>query len=192
MSKHHSGLTSCFLDVILIPLASWVYLLAVFISLILSVTVYRNRAFSREGKYSSTGYSPDSLQPRRGKVAALCKKLTYAFGLIAVVAIVSLELARLVAAKRGIGLLPFAYPAIVIAAVLRFTNGLGGRIRSYVLLNALLWVLLLIFSAVKIATEVKIGVKARKGTKYPNVDELTDVSILLFLYAIMLLLEFWR
>ena len=58
-------------------------------------------------------------------------------------------------------------------------------------LNLSLWIVLAATNSVKIAQEVKEGIDARKGSKYPVVDELTDVSVMVGVYAVLAIIETW-
>ncbi len=100
-----------------------------------------------------------------------------------------LEIVRLSLAHLGIGLLPFTFVSIIVAGALRLTKGLQGRVRGWRWANLALWVALAILNGVKIAEEVKEGTGMRKGTKYPVVDELTDVSVMIGVYTALGILE---
>ena len=100
-----------------------------------------------------------------------------------------LEIARLSLAHLGIGLLPFTFVALITAAAVRFTKGLGGKIYGWSYLNLALWIALAVTNGVKIAEETKEGTGARKGSKYPVADEITDVSVMVVVYAVLAFLE---
>ena len=100
-----------------------------------------------------------------------------------------LEIVRLSLAHLGIGLLPFTFVTLVTAAAVHFTNGLGGRILGWRYLNLAVWIALAVTNGVKIAEETKEGSGARKGSKYPVADEMTDVSVMIGVYAILAILE---
>ena len=89
----------------------------------------------------------------------------------------------------GVGLLPFTFVALLTAAAVRFTGGLGGRIHGWRYLNIALWIALAVTNGVKVAEETKEGTGARKGSKYPVSDEITDVSVMIGVYAVLALLE---
>ena len=72
---------------------------------------------------------------------------------------------------------------------MRFTKGLGGRIYGWRYLNIALWIALAVTNGVKVAGETKEGTGARKGSKYPVSDEITDVSVMIGVYAVLTLLE---
>ena len=125
---------------------------------------------------------------RRGKIHLIVSILYYLL-LLAQTLMSVLEIVRLSLAHLGIGLLPFTFVSIIVAGLLRLTRGLQGRVRGWRWANLALWVALLIMNGVKIVEEVKEGTDMRKGTKYPVVDELTDVSIMIGVYAVLGLLE---
>ena len=100
-----------------------------------------------------------------------------------------LEIVRLSITHLGVGLLPFTFVALITAAAVRFTKGLGGRIYGWSYLNLALWIALAVTNGVKVAEETKEGTDARKGSKYPVSDEITDVSVMIGVYAVLALLE---
>ena len=51
------------------------------------------------------------------------------------------------------------------------------------------WIALAVANGVKIAGEKKEGVGARKGSKYPVVDQVTDISVMVGVYAVLGVLE---
>ena len=100
-----------------------------------------------------------------------------------------LEIVRLSLASLGIGLLPFTFLALGVAGLLRATSGLRGKVMLWRWLNLGLWIILAATNSVKIAQEVKEGIDARKGSKYPVLDELTDVSVMVGVYAVLTMIE---
>lgn len=100
-----------------------------------------------------------------------------------------LEIVRLSITHLGVGLLPFTLVVLITAAAVRFTKGLRGRIYAWRYLNLALWVALAVTNGVKIAQETKEGTGSRKGSKYPEADEITDVAVMIGVYAVLALLE---
>ena len=100
-----------------------------------------------------------------------------------------LEIVRLSLAHLGVGLLPFTFVALIAAAAVRFTKGLGGGVFGWTYLNLALWIALAVTNGVKIAEETKEGTGARKDSKYPVSDEITDVSVMIGVYAVLVVLE---
>lgn len=198
-------LTSCFLDTILIPLCTWLYLLA--IAALFAI-------FSRRGRIPNSQHSKfymvhgfrshrkstniDAIEEsageipvphrRHGKIYLVVSVLYYLL-LVAQLLMCVLEIVRLSLAHLGIGLLPFTFVSIIVAGALRLTKGLQDRARGWRWANLALWVALAITNGVKIAEEVKEGTGMRKGSKYPVVDELTDVSVMIGVYAVLGIFE---
>ena len=100
-----------------------------------------------------------------------------------------LEIVRLSLAHLGVGLLPFTFVALLTAAAVRFTKGLRGKIHGWKYINLALWITLAVTNGVKVAEETKEGTGARKGSKYPVSDQITDVSVMIGVYAVLALLE---
>ena len=73
--------------------------------------------------------------------------------------------------------------------ILRFTKGLGGRLFGWKYANLSVWIALAVTNAVKVAQETKEGSGARKGSKYPVADEITDVSVMIGVYTVLAILE---
>ena len=104
----------------------------------------------------------------------------------------TLEIARLSLAKLGIGLLPFTYVTLLVAFIMRFTKGLRGRIQGWRWVNIAVFGALAVANCVKIAEEVKEGINTRKGTKYPESDEVIDVAVMVGVYVALIVLELLR
>ena len=100
-----------------------------------------------------------------------------------------LEIVRLSLAHLGNGLLPFTLVTIIVAGVLRLTKGLGGRVYGWRWANLGVWIALAVVDGVKIAEEVKEGTGMRKGSKYPESDEITDVGVMIGVYVVLAVLE---
>ena len=104
-----------------------------------------------------------------------------------------LEITRLSLAHLGIGLLPFAFVALLVAAAVRLSVGLKGRILGWRVANLGLWIMLTVVHSVKIAEEAKelrgLGGQQRKGSKYMVVDEVTDVGVMVGVYTVLGILE---
>jgi len=195
--------TSCFLDTILIPLCTWLYLLAI-VALFAIFSRRERTPHARPSKfYMVHGFrshkkstdidvneeSAGGIPHRRhGKIYLVVSVLYYLL-LVAQLLMCVLEIVRLSLAHLGIGLLPFTLVSIIVAGALRLTKGLQGKVRGWRWANLALWVALAIMNGVKIAEEVKEGTGMRKGTKYPVVDELTDVSVMIGVYTALGILE---
>ncbi|KAL8674196.1 MAG: hypothetical protein Q9168_001405 [Polycauliona sp. 1 TL-2023] len=191
--------TSCFLDTILVPLCTWLYLAAL---VVLTITGTRllprhpsnlpHQKHSRDGKnipeVETTEPVAGHPSPRRTKSYKALSVL-YFLLLLAQFLMCILEIVRLSLTHLGVGLLPFTFVGLVAAGTVHLTKGLKGRIYAWRYLNPALWLALLITNAVKVAQESKEGVGARKVSKYPVADEITDVAVMIGVYAALALLE---
>ena len=61
--------------------------------------------------------------------------------------------------------------------------------RGWRWVNLAIFVALAVTNGVKVAEEVKEGVNTRKGTKYPESDEIIDVSVMIGVYTVLMILE---
>jgi hypothetical protein len=171
--------TSCFNDVILVPLMTWVYFL---LTLVLYL-IYPGKAY------------PQDLQKTAGQRwlrLRLVKDLLYALALFVATGMSVVEIARLALGHFGVGLLPFQWVAFALAGILRFTRGFRARFSHYWIAAVFLWIALIVVNVVKIVEELKEGIHTRKGTKYPMSDEVTDVGVLIGTFAVLTLIELWR
>jgi len=195
-------LTSCFLDTILVPLCAWLYLLALVILLVLHSQRPRNVTNQFSSTLSSKFYSSsnqtadvgvnalsDGDQRRRHSKTHTALSILYLLLVLAQILMCILEIVRLSLTHLGAGLLPFTFVTLVIASTLRLTQGFRGRIKGWRWANLAVWIALAVANGVKIAEEVKEGTGARKGSKYPVSDEITDVSVMIGVYAALAVLE---
>lgn len=125
---------------------------------------------------------------QHGKIHKILSTIYYLL-VLAQILMCILEIVRLSLAHLGIGLLPFTFVTLITAAAVHFTNGLGGRIFGWRYLNLAVWIALAVTNGVKVAEETKEGTGARKGSKYPVSDEITDVSVMIGVYAALVILE---
>ena len=171
--------TSCFIDTILVPLATWLYLTIVVLLVISSAL----RPGLRVSK--GTDFKPG---PGRSRAHGILTGV-YFFFIAATMGMSILEVVRLSFARLGIGLLPFTFVALLVAAALRMTKGFRKRVSGWRWANIVAWVALAATNGVKLAEELKEGTGARKGTKYPESDEITDVGVMIGLYVILAILD---
>lgn len=78
---------------------------------------------------------------------------------------------------------------MVVAGTLRFSKGFHNRIRGWRWANLGIWIALAVANGVKLSAEHKEGIHERKGTKYPVVDEFTDVAVMIGVYVAIGILE---
>lgn len=100
-----------------------------------------------------------------------------------------LEIVRLSLAHLGIGLLPFTFISLAVAGLLRYMLIFKWRTQRWRWMNLGLWITLAVTNSVKLSQEIKEGINNRKGTKYPVVDEITDVSVMIGVYVALGILE---
>lgn len=183
--SHQYGhiLTSCFIDTILIPLCTWLYLLFLLKICIVSA-IFKSRAWTR----SSLGDVNSKLPKRHGKVHRV-SKVFYGLLILAQALMCTLEIVRLSLASLGIGLLPFTYIGLLVAFALRFSRRIPIPIENWRWASLFLWVLLAVANGVKLTEELKEGIKERKGTKYPMIDQITDVAVMIGVYVVLSVLE---
>lgn len=208
---HPSLPTTCFNDTITTPLATWIYLFLLLVTFIPFALLAHFR--SRSSVPKSAFFSPDSqeapLPSSTPRWAVITLRVLYAFFILAAIAMVSLEIARMNVAQLGLGLLPFEYPGIVIAAAVhlglvlarnkrRDGRGKGGRATLMVErlgwgLNTLYWVMTAVVWAIKIATYSLEGLHSRDGMSpedaYLVVDEVTDLGVMVFLAVVLIIFE---
>lgn len=107
-----------------------------------------------------------------------------------------LEIVRLELLKFGIGLIPFTFVGLLIGAFLHYSEGLQGRLRGWQIINAIIWLGGTAMSVVKVIGLTNEGINGRKGSKYPIVDQVTDVAVIAGVYLVIAILEvvlsFWR
>ena len=183
-------LTSCFLDTILVPLCTWLYLLLVVV--LAALGSRRSPGIGRTHK-TSEDVEVDGLGPRGHKrshgIAHKALSILYYLLLLAQVLMCVLEITRLSLAHLGIGLLPFTFVSLILAFALHLTHGFSGTIMGWKWANLAVFIALAIANGVKIAEEVKEGIDQRKGTKYPESDEIIDVAVMVGVYAALAVLE---
>ncbi|KAI4254213.1 MAG: hypothetical protein L6R42_007291, partial [Xanthoria sp. 1 TBL-2021] len=191
--------TSCFLDTILVPLCTWLYLATLIASTIIGTRLFRHPSSNvprhRRFRDSKTTQEVETNEPAAGDGIPQRTKshkalsILYYLLLLAQILMCVLEIVRLSITHLGVGLLPFTLVVLITAAAVRFTKGLRGRIYAWRYLNLALWVALAVTNGVKIAQETKEGTGSRKGSKYPEADEITDVAVMIGVYAVLALLE---
>lgn len=183
LSQLHSHiLTSCFIDTILIPLCTWLYLS--FLLKICIAAMFKSPTWTR----SSLGDDISKPPKRHGKVHRASKVL-YGLLILAQALMCTLEIVRLSLALIGIGLLPFTYIGLLVAFALRFSRRLRRPIQNWRWASLFLWVSLAVANGVKLTGELKEGTKEREGTKYPMIDQITDIAVIIGIFVVLAVLE---
>ncbi|MCJ1444065.1 MAG: hypothetical protein MMC23_004565 [Stictis urceolatum] len=207
-SLTNSSLPSqCLTSTILIPLVTWLYLFFLTLTLFLTPLLARRTSAPLLTKPPSSG-SPGTLdsgptsQPRhRNTLRALW--ILHVLLLVAQLAMISLELARLVAADIGVALLPFSYVGILLAGAIRWRSrgaqrkaregGKDGRVdwRALGWVGVGWWVLLGVLYAVGAAVEARAKVGDGKGGRemYPSDDQVTDRATIAGVAVVLAVLE---
>ena len=147
------------------------------------------QSFFRTSKTTQDAELETGGQTRQHARLHLILAILYYLLLLAQFLMCILEIVRLSLAHLGVGLLPFTFVTLITAAVVRFTKGLGGRLFGWKYANLSVWIALAVTNAVKVAQETKEGSGARKGSKYPVADEITDVSVMIGVYTVLAILE---
>ncbi|KAG7058735.1 hypothetical protein JMJ77_0006106 [Colletotrichum scovillei] len=215
--------TICFADVVVVPLATWLYLIILLIVLPLCLLSLRASA-SASAVPSHTAGAPTagdkvavstsastSMPPATKSTSVVVKiaSIIYYVLIVGMLAMASLEIARLIVAQLGIGLLPFTYVGILAALVLHVaaastttTSWLGGlhvyrgeaRWRWTVKgVNILYWVMLMCVMAIKVASQAKeqnaLGIRTGQQAQYPISDSITDNAAMIGVEFVLLILE---
>lgn len=116
-------------------------------------------------------------------------KVLYGLLIVAQTLMCTLEIVRLSLALLGIGLLPFTYVGLFIAFALRFSQRFRGPIQKWRWASFFLWISLAVANGVKLSGELKEGIRSREGTKYPMIDQITDVAVMIGVFVVLGVLE---
>lgn len=146
--------------------------------------LFKSNAWRR----SSPGDDISKLPKMHGKVHRAFKVL-YGLLILAQALMCTLEIVRLSLALLGIGLLPFTYVGLLIAFALRFSQRFRGPIQKWRWASLFLWVSLAVANVVKLSGELKEGINSRKGTKYPMIDQITDIAVMIGVFVVLGVLE---
>ena len=131
----------------------------------------------------------DRGRKRSHTIAYKAFSIVYYLLLLAQVLMCVLEITRLSLAHLGIGLLPFTFVSLILAFTLHLTRGFRGKVLGWKWANLAVFIALALTNGVKIAEEVKEGTQQRKGSKYPESDEIIDVAVMVGVYAALAILE---
>jgi hypothetical protein len=136
--------------------------------------------------------SKPGAHTHRRSILSRVLAIIYYLLILAMLAMVSLEMARLVVAELGIGLLPFTYVGVLIA----LANRIAWRSRTVGLVSALYWIMLAAAMALKVAAEQaeQMGPEIRAqgvGVQgmYPTSDEVLDNSVMVGVELVLAVLE---
>lgn len=164
------------------PIPVWIALAVLPLTLFLSTRRHRGGA----NVENATGF-PRAQPPRRWLYRATAT--VYYLLIVANILMQTLEIVRLALIHFGIGLLPFSYVGLLLGGALHWTRGVGGRIAGWEGVNAVLWIGGMVMTVVKTVGLVNEGIHGRKGSKYPVVDQVTDVAVIAGVYLVIQVLE---
>ncbi|KAI9698109.1 MAG: hypothetical protein M1820_007617 [Bogoriella megaspora] len=198
-SSIHPGLpTTCFLDVIITPLATWLFM-ALLLGLLPIYLISRRKTaplLRQPPKDLDTDSMPaPRAQPasKKQKIAKRVFNFAYYALIVCLIGMVALEIARLSVAELGVGLLPFTLVGILLALGMR----LCWKARVARFANAAYWIMLVIVMSIKLAAEVKEGnssfVRLKDDGvqgKYPTSDEVIDVATMIGVEVVLAALEY--
>ncbi|PWN32715.1 uncharacterized protein FA14DRAFT_77038 [Meira miltonrushii] len=205
---------TCFEDIVLVPLASWIFLVGLVGLIVFGLNTMRNQSSSvksplhrlvyrkkdaatlrddglleKDGGNSPSVVSPNTWGFRHTKLASSLSIL-YSLLVIATLLMNILEIVRLYLADRGAGLLPFTLASIVIILVLMHVPLPDRMLLPTSALILTFWTFALVFTSVQLATLGKLAkIEPRTNTEYLNSDQQIDVGVAVGLYAIEFLVE---
>ncbi|UZJ51148.1 hypothetical protein CBS101457_000468 [Exobasidium rhododendri] len=212
-SSSGGSLHTCFEDTVLVPLASWLFLLAFlgYIAYAISMRkrssgnnykqawhklIYRKghasnaallQSTDKEVEESSTQRSTTLPSQTRWPKTSTSFSILYSLLVLAALLMNILEIVRLYLADRGAGLLPFSLASLVIILILMHVplpTQLRPATGSVILV---FWFFSVIFTAVQLSTLSSLmDVEPRFGTEYLNSDQIVDVSVFEALVSVSL------
>ena len=113
--------TTCFVDVVIIPIPVWIALLLIPVMFVLSMRHHRVK---------------DSFSTARPRSCLYKTTLTIYYLLIVCnILMETLEIVRLSLIHFGIGLLPFTYVGLIAGAALHWSKGISGRVSAWKAVN---------------------------------------------------------
>ncbi|GAC93929.1 hypothetical protein PHSY_001497 [Pseudozyma hubeiensis SY62] len=192
-TKPQGVTTTCFNDVVLEPLATWVllFVLLPLLGLALKRKRYNSSSTSRLINYSSNAYRNDSKFSGRHSRLRISMDILYTLLVVAALLMNILQIVRLALANRGVGLLPFNLAGILIVLVLMHLRSASPPAVSLTIWS--FWTLLVAFTSVALGGMGKLkGVEDRLGTEYLLSDEMIDVGVQVGLYAVFWIVEATR
>lgn len=155
-----------------------------------SSNIFGRKGFGSSKKSSDTEVVEVSENQARGRSKThTAFSILYFLLVLAQILMCILEIVRLSLTHLGIGLLPFTFVTLAIAFALRLTRGFRNSIEGWRWASLSVWIALAITNGMKIAEETKEGTGARKGSKYPVADEMTDVGVMIGVYVALAMLE---
>ena len=185
--------TTCFLDVIVEPLTTWTFLLLLLALLPMRLAARRSHTTRLSKAERSSTVADHSSRHQKPSIISRVLSVLYYVLIVAMIAMLSLEIARLIVAELGIGLLPFNYLGIILVLLNRIT----WKSKTSRLANIFFWTVLLITTALKTAAEQSEQDSPYRRVKgittqgqYPTSDEALDNAIMVGVQLVLATLEF--
>jgi hypothetical protein len=164
--------TQCFIDVILVPLPTWVLIALAFVILPATLRTAITEKLKR-GVYKKRWHRILHLS-------------FYYFFILAIAIIESVEVARLAQINLGVGLIPFVYVGCAAIAGLQATHGLWGRLHGWQIASVMFWVMSCAISLVKRIALSRLSKEEafrREEGPYSVSHQTTNVAIMMAFYA---------
>jgi len=179
--------TTCFTDVILLPLPTWLALL--FLPILFALSIHHRKL----------NFDPSTLHIRHQGTRNCLYIITasvYYILIVCNILMLTLEIVRLELIHFGIGLLPFSYVGLLLGGGLHWSKGVQGRVRGWHAVNLVVWIGGVVMSVIQVVGLSNEGINGRKGSKYPISDQVIDAAVMAGVYAVLGILEtviaFWR
>ena len=178
-------LSTCAIDVVLEPLATWLLLLA----LLIAIPLTRRRYLSERPR--STIFPPDAYSSKKPK-SLLRRILTWVYYLliVAMLAMLVLEIARLATSGRGVGLLPASLVGVLLAAGMHhFSTGIRDPLRVVIVV---FWILMIVSMALRLKatnSESLLWAPVTTGNDYPASDQVIDVAVMVGVITVLAMLD---
>lgn len=184
---------------IVVPLATWIYLAFA----ILAFAVYFIRPRSRSYANEKDAVQTSPLRSKKSIWRKILDGLYYIL-ILAMLAMLSLIIARMSVAQLGIGLLPFTYVSFLLAAGFHAYIGLGrvrqrtdvaarSQRRTMQALNVIFWLAQICVLSIEIAVLAgegdRHGHRSGQQSQYPISDEITDVAVVIGVACVLIVLE---
>ncbi|OLN85252.1 hypothetical protein CCHL11_04241 [Colletotrichum chlorophyti] len=171
--------STCFFDVIIIPLPAWIRIaitFALFHFLVPHIIVDKLKRYSVKKEWQ-----------RHAQLSV------YYFCILVVVLMQILEIARLVSIRYALGLLPFVFVGCGLCAAMQATRGAKGKIRNWQPANVIFWAMSIAVNIIKILSIQRASMRfpefRRAGTNYPTTHEIQDVAVIVGFYFLLLINE---
>lgn len=187
---------------VFVPLPTWIYLFI--LATIMNVVLYRRvtgltaraaRLQKRRSRVSRVLLGPADANAVKSRPWIRNTIIGAYYVLIAVVfGLESVEVARFVESRMGVGLTPFVYGGCVIASTLRATKGFRNKVPGWQTASQIFWLVSSIVTLIKAVAIGRLqtfpaGRFAREGSVYPMKQQLAVQVVLFIAYLCLLVTE---